>query len=201
MSLARVHNFSVSLDGFGTGEGLSLEAPFGHAGHRLHEWMFATRWGRRELLGQPGGSAGIDDALARKSTPGIGAEIHLPQDSGGHGIQGLWERSGVSEFTIARFPSHRWGGRHATVNFNLGVGEGPGTSATTDCPGGDPDRRTARSTGQPYRRNLVVAARFASRARTPLPFPPPATSSVDADEISHRGVANRTLPGTRSGRR
>lgn len=75
MSLARVHNFSVSLDGFGTGEGLSLEAPFGHAGHRLHEWMFATRWGRRELLGQPGGSAGIDDALARRSTPGIGAEI------------------------------------------------------------------------------------------------------------------------------
>jgi dihydrofolate reductase len=75
MSLARVHNFSVSLDGFGTGEGQSPEAPFGHAGHRLHEWMFATRWGRRELLGQPGGSAGIDDALARQFTPGIGAEI------------------------------------------------------------------------------------------------------------------------------
>lgn len=75
MSLARVHNFSVSLDGFGTGEGQSHEAPFGHAGHRHHEWMFATRWGRQELLGQPGGSAGIDDALARQSVPGIGAEI------------------------------------------------------------------------------------------------------------------------------
>jgi hypothetical protein len=36
MSLARVHNFSVSLDGFGTGEGQTLDAPFGHAGHRLH---------------------------------------------------------------------------------------------------------------------------------------------------------------------
>ena len=38
MSLVRVHNFSVSLDGFGTGEGQSLESPFGHAGTRLHEW-------------------------------------------------------------------------------------------------------------------------------------------------------------------
>ncbi len=28
MSLARVQFFSVSLDGFGTGEGQSLEAPF-----------------------------------------------------------------------------------------------------------------------------------------------------------------------------
>ncbi len=75
MSLARVHNFSVSLDGFGTGEGQGPEAPFGHAGQRLHKWMFATRWGRREVLGQPGGTAGIDDALARQFSPGIGAEI------------------------------------------------------------------------------------------------------------------------------
>ena len=43
MSLARVQFFSVSLDGFGTGEGLSREEPFGHAGDRLHEWMFLTR--------------------------------------------------------------------------------------------------------------------------------------------------------------
>ncbi len=32
MPQVRVHNFSVSLDGFGTGEGQSLDAPFGHAG-------------------------------------------------------------------------------------------------------------------------------------------------------------------------
>ena len=42
MSLARVQNFSISLDGFGTGEGLSHDAPFGHAGERLHHWMFAS---------------------------------------------------------------------------------------------------------------------------------------------------------------
>lgn len=69
MSRARVHNFSISLDGFATGEGLSAEAPFGHAGERLHEWMFATRYWSE------GGSAGVDDAFAQQHQPGIGAEI------------------------------------------------------------------------------------------------------------------------------
>jgi len=70
----RVHNFSVSLDGFGTGEGQSLDAPFGHAGTRLHEWFFPTRT-FRAMQGQPGGSTGVDDALASAWDPGIGAEI------------------------------------------------------------------------------------------------------------------------------
>jgi dihydrofolate reductase len=74
MSRVRVSAFSVSLDGFGTGGGQSAAAPFGHAGERLHEWMFATRWGR-EMLGERGGSGGIDDAVARQFAPGIGAEI------------------------------------------------------------------------------------------------------------------------------
>ncbi|MGW3094911.1 dihydrofolate reductase family protein [Streptomyces sp. NPDC001102] len=74
MSLARVHNFSVSLDGFATGEGQSLDAPFGHAGERLHEWMFTTRFWH-DMVGKPGGTAGVDDAFARQFAPGIGAEI------------------------------------------------------------------------------------------------------------------------------
>src|SRR3954464_11870457 len=74
MSLARVQFFSISLDGFGTGEGLTLEAPFGHAGERLHEWMFGTSWWR-QVVGEPGGSRGIDDSLVRLHDPGIGAEI------------------------------------------------------------------------------------------------------------------------------
>ena len=73
-SLARVQFFSVSLDGFGTGEGLSHDAPFGHAGERLHEWMFVTRWWH-EMVGEPGGGGGIDDAVLRLHDPGIGAEI------------------------------------------------------------------------------------------------------------------------------
>ena len=54
MPQVRVHNFSVSLDGFGTGEGQALDAPFGHAGTRLHEWFFATRT-FHAMQGQPGG--------------------------------------------------------------------------------------------------------------------------------------------------
>jgi dihydrofolate reductase len=74
MSRVRVHNFSISLDGFATGEGLTFDAPFGHAGERLHEWMFATRFWR-SMVNQPGGSAGVDDAFAVRHTPGVGAEI------------------------------------------------------------------------------------------------------------------------------
>jgi dihydrofolate reductase len=74
MSRVRVHNFSVSLDGFGTGEGQSLEAPFGHAGGRLMEWLSATRT-FHEMQGEPGGATGADDAFASNWGPGIGAEI------------------------------------------------------------------------------------------------------------------------------
>ncbi|HEU5002710.1 MAG TPA: dihydrofolate reductase family protein [Actinomycetota bacterium] len=74
MSLVRVHNFSVSLDGFGAGEGQTREAPFGHAGGRLVEWFFATRSFHR-MNDDPGGETGADDAFASNWGPGIGAEI------------------------------------------------------------------------------------------------------------------------------
>src|SRR5579859_1782362 len=73
MSLSRVQHFSISLDGFGTGEGQSLESPFGHAGHRLHDWLFATRWWRG--ANKPGGNDGVDNAFARQHDTGVGAEI------------------------------------------------------------------------------------------------------------------------------
>jgi dihydrofolate reductase len=69
MSRTRIHNFAISLDGFGSGEPQSFEAPFGHAGERLHEWMFRTRfWGE-------GGAVGVDDAFAVRHEQGFGAEI------------------------------------------------------------------------------------------------------------------------------
>lgn len=74
MSRLRVHNFSISLDGFGTGEPQSRQAPFGHAGERLHEWLIATRFGGA-LFGRSDGSGGVDDAFANQHDPGIGAEI------------------------------------------------------------------------------------------------------------------------------
>ncbi|MBM9506234.1 dihydrofolate reductase family protein [Actinacidiphila acididurans] len=75
MSRVRVHNFAVSIDGFATGEGQSLDAPFGHAGTRLHEWFFGTRTFQQQVLGKPDGSTGADDAIARTWNDGIGAEI------------------------------------------------------------------------------------------------------------------------------
>ncbi len=74
MSQVRVHNFAISLDGYATGEGQSLENPFGHAGHRLHEWFFETR-AVRAMSGSDGGSFGVDDAMAGTWGGGIGAEI------------------------------------------------------------------------------------------------------------------------------
>ena len=74
MAQVRVHNFAVSLDGFGTGEGQRLEAPFGHAGDRLMQWFFATRT-FRAMQGEAGGGGGVDEAFASNWGPGIGAEI------------------------------------------------------------------------------------------------------------------------------
>jgi dihydrofolate reductase len=67
MSLVRVHNFSISLDGFGAGEPQSLEAPFGHAGQKLHQWMFAT-W-------EDDAPFSVDLAFAQRWDVGFGAEI------------------------------------------------------------------------------------------------------------------------------
>jgi dihydrofolate reductase len=74
MSSVRVHNFSVSLDGFSTGEGQTLEQPFGHAGGRLMEWFFGTRT-FRGMHDESAGSAGADESFASNWGPGIGAEI------------------------------------------------------------------------------------------------------------------------------
>jgi dihydrofolate reductase len=74
MSRVRVHNFTISLDGFGTGEGQSLEAPFGHGGH-IMDWLKATR-SFHVMIGDPeGGETGIDSDFADAWGPGIGAEI------------------------------------------------------------------------------------------------------------------------------
>jgi len=81
--LLRVQNFMLSTDGFGAGEGQSLEAPFGHAEARggrtaslpadLASWAFATAsWAGRT---EPGGSRGLDDYFTRDFARNIGAEI------------------------------------------------------------------------------------------------------------------------------
>ncbi|WP_347354659.1 dihydrofolate reductase family protein [Intrasporangium sp.] len=72
--LVRVHNFTVSRDGYGAGEGQSFERPFGHAEPAdFFAWAGGTAsWPNRTA---PGGSRGLDDYLTRDFHRNIGAEI------------------------------------------------------------------------------------------------------------------------------
>jgi dihydrofolate reductase len=72
--LLRVQNFTVSSDGFGAGEGQSLERPFGHADPmELMAWAVATASFPNRT--GPGGSRGLDDYFTRDFSHGVGAEI------------------------------------------------------------------------------------------------------------------------------
>jgi len=111
MSLVRVHNFSISLDGFGTGAGQSRDLHFGHAGDRLHEWMFTTRWWS-EMIGQSGGTGGVDDVFVQQHDPGIGAEI-MGAGKFGHpgwhedpGWKGAWGPNPPFHTGLRPHPSH-----------------------------------------------------------------------------------------------
>src|SRR5689334_9055258 len=72
--LLRVQNFMRSTDGYGTGEGQSIERPFGHADPaQLASWAGATAsWPNRT---DPGGTRGLDDYFTRDFSHNIGAEI------------------------------------------------------------------------------------------------------------------------------
>jgi dihydrofolate reductase len=70
----RVHNFTISLDGFAAGPRQDLEHPLGEGGLQLHEWIFRTR-SFRELQGQGGGEIGVSDDLFRARTADVGATI------------------------------------------------------------------------------------------------------------------------------
>jgi dihydrofolate reductase len=70
----RVHNFSVSLDGYAAGPDQSLDDPLGVGGEALHNWMFATRTFHK-IFGEEGGDEGADDRFAAAGEVGLGATI------------------------------------------------------------------------------------------------------------------------------
>src|SRR6266478_4733839 len=74
MGKLRVHNLSISIDGYGAGPLQSLDDPLGVGGPGLHEWVFATRYGRR-MIGEEGGEEGIDERFMVAGDTGIGATI------------------------------------------------------------------------------------------------------------------------------
>ena len=78
MSRVRVHNFAVSLDGYGTGEGQSLESPFGHAQESLMQRFFGTRF-FRQMHGEPGGSFWRRRVLRQKLGSGNRCRDHGAQ--------------------------------------------------------------------------------------------------------------------------
>ncbi|PPJ29796.1 dihydrofolate reductase family protein [Nocardia nova] len=74
MPRLRVHNLSISLDGYVAGPDQGPDHPLGVGGERLHEWVFVTRTGRR-MIGQDGGSTGIDDEQLAAGEANVGATI------------------------------------------------------------------------------------------------------------------------------
>ncbi len=74
MSKLRVHNFSISLDGYGAGPRQGLKDPLGVGGEELHGWYVGTR-AFREMHGQTGGTTGPDNDFAKRFGERIGAYI------------------------------------------------------------------------------------------------------------------------------
>jgi dihydrofolate reductase len=88
MQKLRVHNFAVSVDGFGAGPNQDLDNPLGIGGQRLHDWVFATKYGRA-MIGQSGGNTGIDNDFLERGDENIGAHI-MGRNMFGP-IRGSWE--------------------------------------------------------------------------------------------------------------
>jgi hypothetical protein len=59
MPKLRVHNLTVSLDGYAADPDQDRQHPLGVGGERLHEWLFATRSGRA-MIGEPDGDDGVN---------------------------------------------------------------------------------------------------------------------------------------------
>jgi dihydrofolate reductase len=65
MTELRVHDFSISLDGYGAGPDQDTDNPLGVGGEQLHEWIFPPSGQRTP----------VDDRMRARGTEGIGATI------------------------------------------------------------------------------------------------------------------------------
>jgi dihydrofolate reductase len=74
MPKVRVHNFTISLDGYAAGPKQDLANPLGVGGEALHDWFVATRTFQK-MLGKDGGTTGIDDDFAARGLKNMGAFI------------------------------------------------------------------------------------------------------------------------------
>ncbi|MFI6088306.1 dihydrofolate reductase family protein [Streptomyces sp. NPDC051218] len=83
MPKVRVHNITVSLDGFAAGPHQRLDEPFGDNIEGLHDWMIAAMRDRAE------GRTGIDVDCIERSEENIGATIMGRNMFGPH--RGPWQ--------------------------------------------------------------------------------------------------------------
>jgi dihydrofolate reductase len=93
MSRVRVHNLSISLDGYAAGRDMSEEDPMGIGGMALHQWALATRAFHAQH-GDAGAGQGdtLEDALIEAGVEGIGATVMGRRMWGPrvHDWQGWW---------------------------------------------------------------------------------------------------------------
>lgn len=138
MSRVRVHNLSVSLDGFAVGAGQSLQSPFGHAEDRLTRWLFGTRT-FHAMRGEPGGSHGVDEAFAsdwgqasaRKSwaaTSSGPSAVRGPTRSTHHPRPAIEMEGGTTFHFINAGPAEALDtAREAAGGLDVRIGGGPST--------------------------------------------------------------------------
>lgn len=70
----RVHNFAISIDGYGAGPRQTREEPLGVGGEALHDWYVGTRT-FLSMTGKEGGTTGFNDEIASRFGKGVGAYI------------------------------------------------------------------------------------------------------------------------------
>ncbi len=103
MARVRVHNFTISLDGYGAGPDQTEGDPMGVGGQRLHPWAMETLT-YRKMMGIEGGSTGLDDEFAARGDEGIGATI-MGRNMFGP-IRGPWDGSDWSGWWGDEPPYH-----------------------------------------------------------------------------------------------
>ena len=88
--MLRVHNLSVSLDGYAAGPDQAPDEPLGIGGERLHEWVIALETWRR-AHNQKGGEVNESTAVLENELANIGATIMGRNMFGGG--PGPWDES------------------------------------------------------------------------------------------------------------
>lgn len=107
MARVRVHNFTISLDGYGAGPLQTRENPLGVGAEALHEWFIPTRAFQR-INGKSGGTTGVDE---QKKDVQIGGGVST--------IRQYLEAGLIDELHVAISPTLLGTGEHLLYGLDL----------------------------------------------------------------------------------